>query len=133
MLIYLDTNIVIYVVQQVFPWGPRAGARTNLLRSQGDIGIVSDLVRMECRVLPLAQGNVAALAQFDQFFSSSWVQIVGISAAVCDRAAMIRARYRFRALDALHLAAAVEHGAGTFLTNDSRLSRFPDLTVEILP
>ena len=33
----------------------------------------------------------------------------------------------------LQLATAVEHGCDRFLTNDTRLSRFPDITVEVLP
>jgi predicted nucleic acid-binding protein len=35
--------------------------------------------------------------------------------------------------DSLHLAAAVEGGCDRFLTNDARLSRFPDIPVEVLP
>ncbi len=35
--------------------------------------------------------------------------------------------------DALQLAAAVEGGCGLFLTNDRRLSGFPDIPVEVLP
>ncbi len=33
----------------------------------------------------------------------------------------------------IHLAAAVEAGCEVFLTNDFRLARFTDLTVEVLP
>jgi hypothetical protein len=36
---------------------------------------------------------------------------VALTAAVCDRAARIRASFGFTPMDALHLAAAVEHGA----------------------
>jgi len=34
--------------------------------------------------------------------------------------------------DALNLAAAIECGCSVFLTNDTRLSRFPDIAVEVL-
>ncbi len=37
------------------------------------------------------------------------------------------------AADALHLVAAVEDGCGLLLTNDHRLSGFPDIPVEVLP
>jgi hypothetical protein len=33
----------------------------------------------------------------------------------------------------LHLAAAIEAGCDRFLTNDNRLTTFPDLPVEVLP
>ena len=35
-------------------------------------------------------------------------------------------------LDALHLATAIEHSCGRFLTNDVPLQKFPLITVEIL-
>jgi len=37
-----------------------------------------------------------------------------------------------KALDALHLATAIEHGCGRFLTNDVQLQKCPLITVEIL-
>jgi predicted nucleic acid-binding protein len=52
---------------------------------------------------------------------------------VNERAATIRAQYRFRPLDALHLAAALENGCSRFVTNDLRLHGFPGITIEILP
>lgn len=39
---------------------------------------------------------------------------------------------RFKLPDALHLAAAIEHGCGLFLTNDAKLANCTDITVEVL-
>lgn len=94
--------------------------------------MVSDLVRMECLVLPIRLGNATLVAQYNAFFALSNVQVVAITAAVCDRAAQIRAAHNFKPMDSLQLAAAAEHGANVFLTADSRLSSFTDVTVEIL-
>jgi len=41
--------------------------------------------------------------------------------------------HKFKLGDSIHLAAAVEAGCDRFLTNDTRLSKFPDITVEVLP
>jgi predicted nucleic acid-binding protein len=46
--------------------------------------------------------------------------------------AYLDANIVIKPLDSLHLAAAVEHGYGLFLTNDVQLRRFPDITVEVL-
>jgi predicted nucleic acid-binding protein len=132
LLIYLDTNVVIYLIEQTPGWGPRASARIAVMRANQDRMALSDLVRMECRVGPLRSADAALLARYDGFFSVSGVQIVGLTAAVCDLAATIRAAHGFRTPDALNLAAAVESGCGAFLTNDMRLARFPGLTVEVL-
>jgi predicted nucleic acid-binding protein len=132
-MVFLDTCPVIYLIEQPPTWGPRTTARVAALLAAGERLAVSDLIRMECQVGPLKSGDQLLLVKFTTFFASPDVQVLPVSAAVCDRAAHIRANYGFKALDALHLAAAVEHGCITFLTNDARLSGFPDITVEIVP
>jgi len=133
MIVFLDTNIVVYAVEGVPTFGIRSQVRLASARAAGDSFMVSDLTRMECLVGPLRSGDAVLEAQFRAFFALPEVQVVPISAAVCDRAAVIRAATRFKPLDALQLAAAVEHGANVFLTNDTRLHTFTGLTVEVLP
>jgi predicted nucleic acid-binding protein len=85
---------------------------------------------MECLVGPLMSGDSAIEADFHTFFAVT--NVVPITASVCDRAARIRAAHRFKPMDAIQLAAAVEHGASLFLTADIRLGSFTGLTVEIV-
>lgn len=132
MRIFLDSNIVIYLIEQPANWGERASARIEAILEASDRMVVSDLVRMECRVRPLAAGDEPGLADFDDFFASEKVQVVPITASICDRAAAIRAKHRFRPLDSLHLAAATEHECQRFLTQDLRLEQFPDIAIEAL-
>jgi uncharacterized protein len=133
MLIYLDSVIVIYFVERLPVFQSRAQARLTTLRAAGDQIAVSELTRLECRVKPIRTGNAAVLADFDSFFAAPDLVHVPLSPAVYERATFIRARYNFRLGDALHLAAAGEGGCNLFLTNDRRLSAFPDITVEVLP
>ncbi len=133
MIVFLDTNIVIYAVEAHPTFGVRAQTRIATALAAGDALQISDLVRMECLVLPLRIGDVVLQRQFQAFFARPEIQVVGITAAVCDLAAQIRATTRFKAMDSLQLAAAVEHKANVFLTADARLSSFTGLTVEILP
>jgi predicted nucleic acid-binding protein len=92
--------------------------------------MISDLTRMECLVGPLKSGDAAVEGDYHTFFGVT--KVVPITAAVCDRAARIRALYNFKPMDALQLAAAVEHGANALLTADARLSSFTGVTVEVL-
>jgi predicted nucleic acid-binding protein len=55
-----------------------------------------------------------------------------VNEAVAEEAARIRARYRFKTPDAIHLASAKLGGADLFVTNDDRLRQFLDLTVIVL-
>jgi predicted nucleic acid-binding protein len=132
MIVYLATNIVIYAVESPAIWGPKATARLTALQSGGDSFMLSDVTRMECLVGPLKAGSSAVEAQFRAFFAAAGVVVAPITAAVCDLAAQIRAVFNFRPMDALHLAAAVEHGANAFLTGDTRLNAFTGLTVQVL-
>jgi len=133
VLIYLDSCIVIYLIEQTPGFGPRAANRIAAALAAGDKLLVSDLTRLECRAKPLAAGDAALLGDYDRFFTSVVEPAVLLTTAVCDRATLIRGQYRFKTPDSLHLAAAVEAGCQVFLTNDTRLSRFPGLTVEVLP
>ena len=82
--------------------------------------------------MQLKAGDAALLADFESFFAAPDVVRLSITAAIALRAATIRANYLFRPLDSLHLAAAVESACTSFLTNDARLSRFPDIPIEVL-
>ena len=133
MLIYCDSVILIYWLDQVGPFHLRARRRINLLQTGGDRMAVSDLTRLECRVGPLKRKDAALLAVFDALFAGPTVQLVPLTAKAFDRAAQLRADQGFKTADALHLAAAIEAGCDRILTNDARLSRCTDVTVEVLP
>jgi predicted nucleic acid-binding protein len=132
MIVFLDTNIVIYLIEGSPVLGAKAVARLKAVHAQGDIPAVNDLVRMECQVGPLMSGNQQVLDDYLVFFNSPTIQILPMPPDVFNRAARIRATYGFAAPDSLQLATAVEHGCGLFLTNDSGLCRFPDIAIEIL-
>jgi predicted nucleic acid-binding protein len=132
VIVFLDAAVVIYFVEQSAVWGPKASTRMAALLVAGATFAVTDLVRMECRVGPIQLGNTARLNDFAVFFTRPDVQVFPITAAVCDRASVIRATYGFKPLDSLHLAAAVESRCGLFLTGDHRLNRFTGVPIEEL-
>jgi predicted nucleic acid-binding protein len=131
-MVFLDTNPVIYLIEQPANFGPKLTSRVTALLAGGEHLAVSDLVRMECQVGPLKANDQLLLDQYVRFFRSPDVRVLAVSPAVCDRAARIRAQYGFKPLDSLHLAAAVEHRCTLFLTGDVQLKRFPEIPVEIL-
>jgi predicted nucleic acid-binding protein len=132
MLVYLDTAIVIYFVEQVPQFFPLVQQRLNDLHNAGDQPALSDLTELECLVQPLRQNNAVVEADFETFFALANIVHVPLTSAVYRRAARIRAVHRFQLADSLHLAAAIEGGCGLFLTNDHRLRVFPDIPIEVL-
>ena len=134
MLICLDTNCVIYLIENNPFWGPKVVARLAAASAAGDSTAVCDLARSECLIGPLAKGDAVVLAEYQRFFASPTVRMLPLSVAVCERAAEVRiaSAMHFELPDCLHLAAALEHGCGLFLTNDANLSRCTAISVEIL-
>jgi predicted nucleic acid-binding protein len=132
MLVYLDTNIVVYMVESPPDLGPRAVALVGGLVAQGHRLAISHLVRLECRVKPLASGDERTLADYGALFARAGLATLEVTGEAFDLAAGFRARHRLRTMDALHLAAAIVGGCGAFLTNDVRLSAFPHIPMMML-
>jgi predicted nucleic acid-binding protein len=133
MRVYGDSVIPIYYFEGAPSFQARATACLGALWGAGDTLVISDLVRLECRMLPIRLANAVRLADYDNLFAQPNVTLVPITSAVFDRATVIKALHNFKLGDSLHLAAAVEAGCDRFLTNDTRLSAFTDIPVEVLP
>jgi len=84
--------------------------------------VLSELVRMECRLRPVREGDLVLTRRYDAFFATAGHVWVPMDRAVFDRATGLRAQHRLRTPDALHLAAAIESGCEQFWTHDSRLA-----------
>src|SRR2546427_6757780 len=127
MRYYLDAAPIIYVIEGTQPFATTVEAKLSV----GGLTLVtSELTRLECRVLPLRNGNTKLLQDFDDYFANSIAEIVPLTRDVIDHATEIRAQYGFKTPDSLHLAAAVITNCDVFLTNDHRLNRFTGITIE---
>lgn len=129
MRLYLDAAPIIYWVEKVAAYYPQVDAR---IKQAGVNLISSHLALMECLVLPIRQGQTQLQQDFDQFFATAIAESVSFTEDVFRNAAEIRARHNFRAPDALHLAAAMSASCDLFLTNDARLTSFPDIPIEVV-
>ena len=127
--VYLDTDIIIYLIEQNTQFAP--ASENWLLAHPCDI-VSSELVRMECLVLPVRNSDGAGIAEFENFFQTRVVEMVPLDRPVFDRATHIRAGSRIKTPDALHLAAAVEGRCDVFLTNDPQLRQYKVIAVEVI-
>lgn len=123
MAAYLDSCVVIYLIEMQEPWHTHVRAR--LLPAAGALPDIcfSDLTRLECRVGPLMRGDAEALAEYDEFFATPGFRRAALNAAEFDLATELRARHRIGVADALHLAAAIGAGCDEFWTNDLVLEK----------
>ncbi len=134
MIVCLDSDITIYLVEHHPIWGQKTSARIAQLRTAGHQIAVSDLVRTEVLAGPLHKRNAALVANYQAFLSDPEIQILPLTAPVCLRAAHLRAASNFalKVPDCMHLAAALEHGCGLFLTHDIKLASCTAIAIEIL-
>jgi predicted nucleic acid-binding protein len=132
MKAYLDSCIVIYFLEHRGPLGLATSLLLNKVVSAGYQLVISDLVELECKVLPIRSKDPVQLGAIDSFCSQTGMEQIRLDHKTFLRAAGIRARYGFKLGDALHLAAAAENGCSLFLTNDQRLSACSDIPVESL-
>lgn len=129
MRAYIDSALVIYFVEQNAAFAPRVEA---WLRANPCDIVSSDLVRMECLVVPVRMNAAATIADFEDFFLTRVAEFVPFTRAVYDRAIDIRATTPIKTPDALHLAAATESGCDVFVTNDPQLTRYTGVPVQMI-
>lgn len=121
MRVYLDSCLVIYLIERQEPWSKAMQDRLLHAASQRiEVGF-SDLTRLECRVGPKSKGDLKALADFDRFFAAPDFQRFELETRAYDCATDLRAAFRLKTPDALHLAVAISAGCDEFWTNDKRL------------
>jgi predicted nucleic acid-binding protein len=139
VLTYLDTCILIYWIEGPAPFDARVRAHIAALESAGHRFAVSELTRLECLIKPLATSDGALLLDYERLLLAPNVTFAPLNAAVYERAANIRATHsysskkRYSVQDSLHLAAAMQAGCDSFLTNDQRLVGFADIAIDVLP
>ena len=133
--VYVDSCIIIYLLEG--PASLRETIRSAFQPRQGNRSIFcfSDLTRLECRVGPRQKADDALLGLFDLFFISRDAESIPLSRKVFDLATELRAGYRLKTPDAIHLAAAIDGECTELWTNDDRFSKAAGnrLLVKILP
>lgn len=128
-MIYLDSCLVIYLVEEHPRYGP--AVEESLSRLTTETICISPLVEMECLVLPTRRGNSALLTRFSGFFQRN--NLVPMPEEVYLEAARLRAHHAIKTPDALHLAAARFNGCTALWTNDDRLAAVaPDFVRNVL-
>ncbi|MBI3271686.1 MAG: PIN domain-containing protein [Planctomycetes bacterium] len=131
--IYLDACCIIYLIEASSPFHDTMRKRLEAHGADPASRLVtSRLSRLECRTRPLREADTRLLVAYDAFFGADRLVLAEIGAGIVERATDLRARYRFRTPDAIHLATAIDERVDLFLTNDAGLLRCSELRVEML-
>ncbi len=117
-MIYLDSCVLIYALENRQKLGERA--RTAFRGRSDEKLVISPLVKLECLVKPIREADFELREIYERFFLD--FETLTITGDVFIRAAELRALYRLKTPDALHLAVAQLHHCSALWTNDERLA-----------
>jgi predicted nucleic acid-binding protein len=133
-LVGLDTAAWIYEVEANPRFGPviRPFFRDRLALGKNRAG--SSLIALgELLVQPLAVGRADLVAEYRTYFRQSGkFSVWEVTREVVEKAAELRAKYRLKMIDALHVASAIVNRADSFVCNDHGLRRVSEVKVLVL-
>lgn len=118
-LIYLDSCLIIYAVEQNPQWVPAIERAMATVAPEGFA--ISGLTKVECLVKPIRTANLTLQRQYEQNLGT--YNLLPVTETVFLLAAQLRARFGLKTPDALHLACAQYHGCDALWTNDDRLTQ----------
>ena len=129
-VVYLDTAPLIYFIEGHSTYQAILASLFGFNDKGGFSFITSTVTLLEVLVKPLREGQTAVAQQYrDILTNAQGIEIVDITSAIAEQAALLRARYNLRTPDAIQLATSIEVGADYFLTNDNRLKQVVEVTV----
>lgn len=132
-LLGIETAPFIYFVEK----HPKYIERMRGVFQRVDAGrmqlVTSTITLTEVLVMPIENAHVHYQREYrEMLLNTERVNTLPVSVAIAEQAAELRAKYRLRTPDALHIATALVSGCDAFLTNDFALKRVADLKVLVL-
>jgi predicted nucleic acid-binding protein len=133
--VVLDTNAVIYHLQQAEPYASLLEHLVRFMERGALAVLVSTIVEVEVLVGPLRANDQRALTQATLFFwETPHLRVSSCNSEVARRAAMVLAQTGLRLPDAIIVATALEDRCDAIIGNDiqvaSRFSEIPYLLLE---
>jgi len=120
-LVYLDTNILIYITEGDSELKNRAEEFLQFAVQANARLVTSELAITEVLVLPLKSKDELLLEAYNALFDS-WIDALPIQRSMLIVAAQLRATtHRLRTPDAIHVATAMHVGADYFVTGDKAI------------
>ena len=132
--VYFDANIFIYLLEHHSDLGEICLSIVQSAVDKELDGYSGDLVLAELLVKPLKENNARAVkAVKDLFSKETRIELLPHKRSTFETAAHLRASYKIKLPDALHIATAIENQIEIFLTNDREIPSIPEITVLQLP
>lgn len=124
--VFIDTAPIIYYLQNSELYYASMKA---FWREYNECDYVTSTITItEYLTYPYKQEDAKLINSFYGFINDMDIQVKSIDERIADKAAQIRAEYKFfKTMDALQLATACITGCDLFLTNDKQLRQFKEV------
>jgi len=130
--VYLDTAIVIYVVEAHVSYSACLQPLWQKFQS-GDLALVtSQLTLMETLVKPIKENNQTLIDYYRTFLEGTGIQLIAIDKMIILNASQLRATTSLKTPDAIHAATAMSAHCDLFLTNDRAFENFSGLSSVVI-
>jgi predicted nucleic acid-binding protein len=117
----VDSMVLIYHFESHERFGRPAAALLSAAEEDRCRLVVSILGRLEVLVAPKRHGREDLCRRYSEVFEAfPNLTVAPVDAMVVEVASDLRAAHNLRTPDAIHLATAVDRGAGAFVTEDER-------------
>lgn len=132
--IFIDTAPVIYYIEAHPQFGPLAKEVVDSFQSERLNAFSSVITLTEVLPKPIEAGDEKLARKFAEFLKRGKnLSLIEISAGIAERAGRLRGQYsNLRTIDAIQISAAIDVGAGAFLTNDKNLKQIKEIKVLVL-
>lgn len=131
--VYLDTSIFIYFLEQHPVYHESCDVVFGRLEGGRIQAATSTLTLMEVLVQPYRLNKEELVLKYYSLFTTyPRLQWIELSREIADRAAKLRADYRLKTPDAIHLASALSCGATGFLCNDTIFRKVKEIECLLL-
>jgi len=132
-LLGIETAPFIYFVERHPTYIQRMRSVFERVDAQRLQLITSIITLTEVLVMPIENAHIHFQREYrDMLLNTEGISTLPVNVAIAEQAAELRAKYRLRTPDALHLATALVSGCDAFLTNDLALKKVTDLKVLVL-
>jgi predicted nucleic acid-binding protein len=122
--VYLDSNIIIYAIEQGSRWSSVTEKLLMAIDAGGLQAVTSELTMAEVLPKPISLNNPDYLGKYELMFSpSNGIVTMPVSRHILLASCHMQAQMRIKPMDAIHVATAKAAGCQFFLTEDERLGR----------
>jgi predicted nucleic acid-binding protein len=118
--VYLDSNIVIYFVEESAAYSMRAKQFISRLVADGAKLITSELTVAECLYKPYRDGDLDGVELFRAMFNSDLIGLYPLTGDLAIRATEHGGELQLKLVDCIHYVSALEAGCDFFVTADAR-------------